>query len=146
MTAVTVTLDTGYQAVAKTRNHEWYADETIEGGGADTAPTPPEELLGALGSCMLITMQMYAKRKGWPLEKAEVKLELERFNGSDYPAYKGDAPFVHEIRESIVLHGAQLTDEQRTRLLEISTKCPVRRVLSNPTFFVEGRQESVGNA
>lgn len=144
MTAVTVTLDAGYRAVAKTRDHEWYADETIEGGGTDTAPTPPEELLGALGSCMLITMQMYANRKGWPLEKAEVKLEMERFGASDYPAYKGDASFVHEIREDIVLHGSQLTDEQRERLLEISTKCPVRRVLANPTFFVESHQEGVG--
>jgi putative redox protein len=95
---------------------------------------------------MLITMQMYANRKGWPLEKAEVKLELERFNGSDYPAYKGDASFVHEIREDIVLHGSQLTDEQRERLLEISTKCPVRRVLANPTFFVESHQETMKNS
>lgn len=141
MTAVTVTLDSGYRAVAKTRSHEWFADETLEGGGTDTAPTPPEELLGALGSCILITMQMYANRKGWPLEKAEVRLDMERYNGGDYPAYKGEAPFVHEIQEEIVLHGSQLTDEQRTRLLEISTKCPVRRVLSNPVFFVASHSE-----
>ncbi|MEZ4667152.1 MAG: OsmC family protein [Anaerolineae bacterium] len=143
MAAVIVTLTDGYRAVAKTREHEWYADETIEGGGKNTAPTPPEELLGALGSCMLITMKMYANRKGWPLEKAEVHLELERFNGGDYPAYKGEAAFVHEIREEITLHGAELTEEQRARILEISTKCPVRRVLAYPTFFVEGSKESV---
>jgi putative redox protein len=139
-----VSTDKGLRMVIRSHSHTWYADEPVSDGGTDTAADPNEQLLGALGSCMAITVQMYANRKQWPLEKIEVELDLRRFNGADYPAYKGDAHFVHEIREKIVLHGP-LTDEQRVRLMEISTKCPVRRVLVNPTFFVEAENTTVSS-
>lgn len=138
MTAVTVQTGTGYRTIAQTRDLTWHADEPIEDGGTNSAPTPMEQLLGSLGSCIVITVQMYANRKNWPLEKVEARLEIERFNTADYPAYQGDAKFVSEIREEVMLHGDKLTDEQRERLMEIATKCPVRRVLENPTFFVHG--------
>jgi len=48
-----------------------------------------------------------------------------------------------QIEETARAMGWQLTDEQRARLLEISTKCPVRRVLTNPTFFVESHGEAI---
>lgn len=138
MTAVTVKTDSGYRTIAQGSKHTWYADEPIEDGGTDTAPPPMEQLLGALGSCMVITVQMYANRKAWPLDSVEVHLEIERYNTADYPAYRGDAKFVSEIREKVLVHGDRLTEQQRERLLEISTKCPVRRILENPTFFVHG--------
>ncbi|MBL8156472.1 MAG: OsmC family protein [Anaerolineae bacterium] len=145
MTNVTVTNDTGYLAVARTRNHTWYADETIESGGTNTAPDPMEELLGALGGCVAITVRGYATRKNWPLEKIEVYLNIERFKASEYPGYQGDAQFVHEVREKIVLHGP-LDETQHARLLEIATKCPVRRVLTTPVFFIETDQQPVSES
>jgi len=143
MAALTVTIDQGLQTTIQTENYTWHADELVENGGTGTSADPVEQFLGSVGSCMAITVQLYAKRKQWPLEKIEIQLDMERFNGSEYPAYKGDAQFVHEIREHITLYGDKLTDEQRARLLEISTKCPVRRVLTNPTFFVESHGEPV---
>jgi putative redox protein len=138
MTAVSVWTDEGLRTMAKARHHVWYADEPADDGGTDSAPSPTEMLLGSLGSCMVITVELYAHRKNWPLEKVEINLELQRYNAADYPAYKGgDAQFVHEIREQVIIHGSQLSDEQRKRLLEIAGKCPVRRVLINPVFFVE---------
>ncbi len=126
----------GYRTEIINRTHITHADESISDGGTDTAPDPIEMLLGALGSCMAITTHMYARRKGWPLESIEFDLEVERYNAVDYPAYQGDAQFVHEIRNQIQLHGP-LTPEQRARLLEIAGKCPVHRILATPTFFVE---------
>jgi putative redox protein len=126
----------GYRAEIINRNHITHADEPLTDGGTDTAPTPMEMMLGALGACMAITTQMYARRKGWPLDKVEIALDIERFTADNYPAYQGDAQFVHEIRNQISFHGA-LTVDQRERLFEIAGKCPVHRVLANPTFFVE---------
>jgi putative redox protein len=138
MPPVHVVLENSYRTDITVRNHLWHADEPLDQDGTDTAPTPMEMMKGALASCVAITVSMYARRKNWPLEKIEVEVEVQRFNASDYPAYQGDAAMIHEIREKVTLHGDQLTDEQRERLLDIAHKCPVRRVLDTPSIFVEG--------
>jgi len=83
---------------------------------------------------MAITCKLYAERKGWPLTGIDIHLDYTRFTGRDYAAYKGDAQFVHEIREAFTFHG-DLTAEQRERLLDIASKCPVSRVIEFPAFF-----------
>lgn len=126
----------GYRTAIYSRDHVHYADEPIEGGGTDTAPTPMEMATGALGACIAITMRLYAERKGWPLEGVEIELDSERFRGMDYEAYDGDAAFVHEIRKSIKLIGP-LSPEQKKRILEIGGKCPVHRLIASPAFFID---------
>lgn len=117
------------------RQHTVFADELIETGGTDTAPEPPELLVGALGACMVITSQLYARRKNWPLEEVTISLEHERFKKEDYPAYHGDAAYVNEFRYTVEF-GGSLSDEQKARLLEIANRCPVHRTLEYPSFFV----------
>ena len=141
MTPITVRLKQGYQTAINIRQHTIIADEHIEDGGTDIGPTPMEMMLGTVGACVAVTTQAYAKRKQWPLEGVSVELDMERIKREDYPAYSGDAPFIHEIREVIRFDGP-LTDEQRTRLMEIAGKCPVHRTLENPVFFVEKALEA----
>ncbi|MDQ7025199.1 MAG: OsmC family protein [Anaerolineae bacterium] len=126
----------GYQTTIQTRHHTYHADEPIEAGGTDTMVSPIEMALGALGSCVAMTMKMYAERKKWTLEGVEIELESERFKARDYADYEGDERYVHEIRKEIKLFG-DLTDEQRARILEIGGKCPVHRLIATPTFFKE---------
>ena len=57
------------------RQHHLTADEPIEHGGDDDAPSPQELLAASLASCTAITMEMYAKRKGWDLGPVEVQVE-----------------------------------------------------------------------
>ncbi len=140
MTPITARLDKGYQTTINIRQHTVMADELISDGGEDTAPTPMEILLGTVGACVAVTTQAYAKRKNWPLEGVSVELDMERIKSADYPAYGGDAPFIHEIREAIHFDGP-LTDEQRERLMVIAGKCPVHLTLENPVFFVEKQGE-----
>jgi len=133
---ITVTLGDGYYATAKSDRHEWYADLPEPDGGTDNAPTPEELVMGTLGSCMVQTAKLYANRKGWKVDRIEVKLNFERFRASDYTAYEGDAAFIHEIREAITVEG-DLDDDQKKRVIEIMGKCPIRRLIQNPAFFVE---------
>lgn len=126
----------GYKTAIHARSHIFYADEPIDEGGTDEASTPMEMAAGALGACIAITMRLYANRKGWPLEGIEIDIDTERFRGSDYEAFDGEAAYVHEIRKSIKLIGP-LDDKQKKRILEIGTKCPVHRLISSPAFFVE---------
>lgn len=134
MPKATVHLAEGYRTTITSREHTYYADEPLDAGGEDSAPTPSEMLMGALGSCVAITIKLYAERKKWPLEGVDVALDYERFKGADYADYEGDAAFVHEIREAITLHGP-LDADQKERLLEIGSRCPVRRVIELPSFF-----------
>jgi putative redox protein len=126
----------GFKTDIISNGHLYHADEPIAEGGTDSAPTPTQMLMGALGSCIAITMRLYAQRKGWPLDGVEIELDFEKFRGADYALYSGDEPFVHEIRKSIRLIG-NLSEEQKARIIEIGGKCPVHRMLQSPNFFVE---------
>jgi putative redox protein len=133
---VSVHMGDGFKTTASTRDFEWHADLPEENGGTNTAPNPEELLLGALGSCMAQTAKLYAQRKGWQIDAITINLSFERLKAEDYPAYDGDARFVHEVTEEIIIEGP-LSEDQHQRVLEIMGKCPVRRIISNPVFFAE---------
>ncbi len=109
-----------YAVRVTARTHEIASDEPGTLGGADTGATPYELLLGAVGSCKAITAKMYADRKGWPLTGVRVELEHDRPHGRGGP---------ERITARFHFEG-DLTDEQRTRLLEIAEKCPVQKTVS----------------
>ncbi len=100
--------------------NEWLADEPVDLGGANSATSPDRMLLGSLGACTAITLQMYAARKQWPLTGVEVELQLN-------PA--GKAAAGNDITRKISLHG-ELDDEQRERLLQIANACPIHKILT----------------
>jgi putative redox protein len=135
MSSISVRSEQGYRTAINIRHHTVIADEPEDSGGTDSGPTPMEIMLGTVGACVVVTTEAYARRKGWPLEGVSVDLEMERIPRENYPAYTGDAAFIHEICEHIHFEGP-LTEEQLARLKEIAGKCPVHRVLENPVFFV----------
>lgn len=134
MAPITVHTEQGYRTAIHIRQHTVLADELVQDGGTDAAPTPMEILLGTVGACIAVTTLAYAQRKGWALEGVSVNLDMERIKRDDYPTYTGDAAFVHEIREEIQFEGA-LTEQQKERLLSVAGKCPVHLTLENPVFF-----------
>lgn len=111
-------------------NHTLIADEPRGAGGTDAGPDPYSFLLAALGTCTSMTLQLYARRKQWPLEKVEVSLRHSRIHADDCEDCQTKEGLVDRIERRISLTG-QLSEEQRARLLEIAGRCPVHRTLTS---------------
>jgi len=111
-------------------------DEPISAGGEGVGPDPYTLLLAALGSCISMTATLYARRKGWPLERVKVRLRQERTHAADCQNCREDERFIHRIERAVTFEG-DLTDEQRTRLHEIASKCPVHRTLTSKIVIEE---------
>ena len=118
--------------------HQLLADEPLAAGGSDLGPNPYELLLMALGACTSMTLRMVANRKAMALDDIEVRLRHERLEaesngGTDHKQEP------QQIVQRIELTGA-LSPQERARLLEIATRCPVHRTLvhSNLRILTEG--------
>jgi uncharacterized OsmC-like protein len=110
--------------------HRLVADEPASAGGTDTGPSPYELLLAALGACTSMTVGMYARRKAWPLEEVTVHLRHSKIYAADCAECETKEGMLDRIERDIHF-GGPLTDEQRSRLLEIANKCPVHRTLTS---------------
>ena len=105
------------------------ADEPLEYGGGNEGPSPYDYLLAALGACTGMTVQMYARRKGWPLEEALVRLSHQKIHAEDCENCETEERRIDMFERELELLG-DLDQTQRQRLVEIAEKCPVHRTLT----------------
>lgn len=117
--------------------HSLITDEPAIAGGDDEGPDPYTLLLGALGSCISMTVTLYARRKAWPVERVTVRLRQQRIHGEDCAECEEKPEgFVHRIERSVTVEG-NLTEEQQARLQEIAHKCPIHKTLSSQIIITE---------
>ncbi len=125
---VVVRTQDGYTTDILAGGHTLLADEPKSLGGSDLGPTPYGLLLASLGACTSITLRMYANRKQWPLQEVKIHLQHEKKHLEDSEDYESGKSKLDHITKEIELVG-DLSDEQKTRLLEIADRCPVHRTL-----------------
>lgn len=104
--------------VSTVRDHQVVSGTTKQNGGDDEGMNPHELLEAALASCTIITVQMYANRKAWPLESMDVVVTTDSEGANSH------------LTRQITFKG-DLDEEQRTRLLEIANKCPIHKLLTS---------------
>ncbi len=114
----------------QTNQHELFADEPVSVGGNNKGPNPYELLLASLGACTSMTLRIYARHKGLPLESIEVVLKHSRIHADDCATCETQKGKIDRI-EKIIIVGGDLTPKQVTRLGEIADRCPVHRTLTN---------------
>jgi putative redox protein len=115
-----------YKHEVTVRDHTLTVDESEDSGGEDTGPDPQEMLAVSLSSCVAITVEMYAKRKGWNIGDVECEVDYE-------PAQRGSPTKFHLTLKL----PKELPQEQRDRLMQIAAKCPVHRTLEGEVMFEE---------
>ena len=84
---------------------------------------------------MCMTVVLYARRKGWALTRATADLQHEKVPATSLPEAQGRQGTVDRIEAHLELDG-DLTDEQYTRLLEVSHRCPVEKALTSGVVIV----------
>jgi len=105
------------QQIIEIGPHQLLTDAPVESGGEGSGPAPHDLLAAALAACTTLTVNLYARRKGWQLDEVLVSVT----HGQEGAAYA----FHRTIRFI-----GNLQEEERARLLDIANKCPVHKTLS----------------
>ena len=125
---------TNFQVQIKAGQHEFIADEPL-GIGDDAGPDPYSLLLSSLAACTIMTVQMYAKRKNWPLEEVGLTLNTLKIHAKDCENCESDPNARIDLIERQISFKGNLTPDQIERLTDISSKCPVHRTLTSETVI-----------
>jgi putative redox protein len=114
--SVRSTTDDLRQELVLDGRHTVVVDEPESLGGTDTAASPFELLAGAVAGCVVVTIRLYARRKGWELADVGVEVELDR-----------ECSRCHVT----VRLPEDLDPEQVERLERVAKACPVAKVLDH---------------
>jgi len=109
-----------YACTIEWRNGKIIADEPVKSGGGDTGADPYSLLLSSLAACTLITLRMYIDRKEWDISNIGVRVNM-------YQTKKDEKVITVIDRDIHFLQ--EVTDEQREKLTDIATACPVSKIL-----------------
>ncbi len=116
-----------YAVSIQVSQHSLTGDEPADAGGGNLGPAPYDLLLAALGECTAMTVRWYAKEQNYPLEKVEVALtHCKESTGSGR---------IDHFTKRVTLQGAELTEEQRAKLIEVADKCPIQRTMDGSAKF-----------
>ena len=121
------------QDITHGTRHHILADEPRAYGGTNQGLSPYGLLSAGLAACTSMTIRMYARRKGWPLDHVSVDVSHNKVHAQDADTGSGDK--IDEWKRLIALRGA-LDADQRARLLEIADKCPVHRTLEQSSTVI----------
>lgn len=79
---------------------------------------------------MAITLRMYAEHKGYALHDVTIQLRHKRVDSKDCDDCTTSTGLIDEITSTIYLNG-DLDNNQRKRLIEVASRCPVHRTLNS---------------
>jgi len=110
-----------YLCTISWRNGTLLMDEPESVGGQNIGPDPFSTFLASLAGCTLSTLRMYIDRKGWDIPEITISLNLAQELNPDLETTISRA----------ITFSANISDEQRERLLLIAEKCPISKILKN---------------
>lgn len=124
ITSKTVLSNNGYKAVAESRSHILNMDRSIDEGGEDSAATPVEYLLTAIGGCVSMTLRVFANHKKWDLGEITVNVIQKK-----ELTIEG---VITSLMEEISFEN-EITEDQKHKLLAMAEKCPIAQLVKKET-------------
>ncbi|WP_284891889.1 OsmC family protein [Cobetia amphilecti] len=106
-------------------------------GGAESAPDPHDYFDLSLGACKSITVQMYARRKDLPL--AGITTTVDRDDSDERRGSDSEYRLTVSM-QFLAEEGHELDAETRARLIEISERCPIHRLMTSTRVLVTSRE------
>ncbi|MTH98939.1 alpha/beta fold hydrolase [Roseibium sp. RKSG952] len=121
-----------FQSMVAVGHHRLIADEPASYGGFDSGPSPYDYLSAALAACTVMTLRMYADRKGVTVDRIKTRVLHGKVHAADCEdcsaQMQARSGKVDRFERLITLDG-DLDQVTRARMLEIADKCPVHRTL-----------------
>jgi ribosomal protein S12 methylthiotransferase accessory factor len=123
---ILVTLPGGRRVDARLGAHLVRTDQPVEGGGEDTAPSPFELFLAAIGTCAGVFVQGFCAKRGLPTDGIRI---LER------PRYGEDGTLVGIDLDIEV--PPSFPERYRDALVRVADQCSVKKAIqAQPRFEV----------
>jgi putative redox protein len=117
----------GYRQVVSVDAYTLHADVSEALGGTGSAPTPHDYFDLSLATCKALTATMYAKRKGFLLERVEASVERDA-------SREREGAYVLRLR--LAFFGG-LSDAEKLKLHDIATHCPIHKLMTTSTVEIE---------
>ncbi len=137
MPKVSAELTSRTQVTISNGRHTWRADEPPEAKGTNLAPNPYELLLGALSACTCITLSLYCRHKGIPLQSVSASSDFKRVHADDCSSCEEVGGGHIEQVTSFIRIAGHFDETQRKRLTQIAQRCPVHKSLAQGMHLVD---------
>jgi putative redox protein len=117
---IVVTHHSGVRFAIRIRSHELFVDQTVNGGGCDSAPTPVELLGASLGGCIAYYVHHFFHTRGLPAEG--VRVEVSQTSSRD--------PHRVESFSVTVSLPADIPDRYLPLIRRVIEACPAHNTLT----------------
>ncbi len=123
---ILVTLPGGRRVDARVGAHVVRTDQPRDNGGEDTAPSPFEHFLAAIGTCAGIFVQGFCQKRGLPFERIRI---------AERPSFAADGTLTGVDLDLQV--PADFPEKYRDALVRVADQCSVKKAIAaQPRFAV----------
>jgi putative redox protein len=116
-----------FRQVVQVNGFTLHVDVPKESGGAGGDPDPHDLFDSSLAACKALTALLYAKGHGIPLERVAIDVARD---------HSRERQGVYKLNVKVELFGP-LTAEQKAKLHEITTRCPIHKLMTTSTVEIE---------
>jgi len=126
--------ENNFTTFIQTKNHHFIADEPETVGGDDFGPSPYDYLSAGLAACTVMTLKLYAERKKWDLQEVYAYITYSKKHIDDLLT-DGEKPAKLDHLQKRLKFVGDLNEEQKEKLKEISSMCPVHKTLQSEVII-----------